>query len=349
MSNYLSVLCEVCNVVSSSLDPQKVLSLVVKNAAEAMGAKASSLRLLDERMKTLKISAAWGLSEEYLKKGPVEVKKSLIDKEALSGKAVAILNAAEDRRFQYPEEAKKEGIASVLCVPLRTKDKAIGVLRVYTSTPRKFTDEDVTILSTLASQSAIAIENAQLYQQMQTLYDIAKMVSSSLNLQEVLDLIVQSAAKIMKVKASNIRLLDEERKRLELRAAYGLSRQYLEKGPVEADRSIAETLKGKPVTVFDVTKDPRVQYPEAAKREGICSILSVPLAVKDVVIGVLRVYTSIPHRFTQNEIEFLSALADQGAIAIENARLYEHVKKDYEDLTKDVWKWYDWGARPPKL
>jgi GAF domain-containing protein len=223
------------------------------------------------------------------------------------------------------------------------------VLRVYTSTPRKFTDEDVTILSTLASQSAIAIENAQLYQQMQTLYDIAKMVSSSLNLQEVLDLIVQSAAKIMKVKASNIRLLDEERKRLELRAAYGLSRQYLEKGPVEADRSIAETLKGKPVTVFDVTKDPRVQYPEAAKREGICSILSVPLAVKDVVIGVLRVYTSIPHRFTQNEIEFLSALADQGAIAIENARLYEHVKKDYEDLTKDVWKWYDWGARPPKL
>jgi GAF domain-containing protein len=67
------------------------------------------------------------------------------------------------------------------------------------------------------------------------------------------------------------------------------------------------------------------------------------------VIGVLRVYTSNPYSFTRSEIDFLSSLASSGAIAIENARLFEHVKSEYEELAKDVWKWYDWGKRFPRF
>jgi GAF domain-containing protein len=71
--------------------------------------------------------------------------------------------------------------------------------------------------------------------------------------------------------------------------------------------------------------------------------------VRGSATGVLRVYTSTPHAFNQSETDFLSTLACQGAIAIENARLFEHIRNEYKELAKDVWKWYDWGERFPKL
>ena len=78
-------------------------------------------------------------------------------------------------------------------------------------------------------------------------------------------------------------------------------------------------------------------------------MLSAPLTVRGKAIGVLRVYANRPYDFTQDDLEFLNALASQGAIAIENARLFEHIRKEYDELTKDVWKWYDWGSHFPSI
>ena len=89
---------------------------------------------------------------------------------------------------------------------------------------------------------------------------------------------------------------------------------------VDAEKSMVESLEGKPVLVDDVMKDARVQYPKEAKKEGIASILSVPITVMGKIIGVLRIYNSKPHEYSDDEIEFISSLADMGAIAIENAR-----------------------------
>jgi len=119
---------------------------------------------------------------------------------------------------------------------------------------------------------------------------------------------------------------------LEMKSSFGLSDQYIEKGPLSADKSIADALKGKPVVIEDATSDPRVQYPREAKQEGIASIVSLPIILKERVIGVLRLYTSVPCRFTQDDIDFLSAIAMQGGLAIENAKMYEHVKMDYKKL-----------------
>jgi len=103
------------------------------------------------------------------------------------------------------------------------------------------------------------------------------------------------------------------------------------------------------VVIKDTSKDKRIQYPEAAQKEGVASIICLPLRSKDRTIGALRVYTAYEYRLHQEDLEFLGALADFGAVAIENARLYEHIKRDYEDLTKDVWKWYGWGDRQPRI
>jgi GAF domain-containing protein len=130
-------------------------------------------------------------------------------------------------------------------------------------------------------------------------------------------------------------------------AAYGLSDWYVRKGPVSADQSISESLKGNPVGILDATKDERIQYREQAKKEGIASILSVPMMLREEIIGVTRVYAEVPRRFSAEDIYFVGAVAHLGAIALENARLYETVQKDYEAFRRDMLEWraalgYEW-------
>lgn len=166
--------------------------------------------------------------------------------------------------------------------------------------------------------------------------DIVKVIHSSLDVQDVLQATVDRVTQVMCLKGCAIRLLQPRRRTLELSASKGLSDKYIEKGSVDADRSIAEAMKGKTVIIDDVTKDPRAQYPEAAAAEGIVSMVSVPLSAKGRVIGVMRLYTGEKRTFDAEELNFAEALAEIGAIAIENARMYESVKKDYQDVMNDI-------------
>lgn len=175
-----------------------------------------------------------------------------------------------------------------------------------------------------------------------TFEEIKTAISTTLNLKEVLDLIVQGVVKVMKVKGSTLSLLDKNREHLRVFAHHGLSKNYVDKGPLDASKSIGETiLAGKYVAVKDASSDTRVQYPREAMREGVVSILSVPLIVRNKVIGALRVYTGEEKEFTEDEIRFLYGFAEQVAMAIENARSYEDVKDEYEALRDDLWDYFD--------
>ena len=176
------------------------------------------------------------------------------------------------------------------------------------------------------------------YQKMRTLYETSRAVNSSLNLSQVLSTIVRQATEAMGVKASSIRLLDEERRFLEFSAAYGLSDTYLTKGKVDPQRGEMDrlTLQGKTVALLDATVDPRFQYPEGARKEGIRSVLSVPMMLLDRAIGVLRIYTGEVRHFTEEETEFLVALASQGAAAIQNARAFRQLQELEEAKSRFV-------------
>ncbi len=157
-------LVSVLGDISSSLDATTVLSAIVHAAREATGAKASSLRLLASDQRTLQVRAAEGLSKLYVDKGTVDVKRSSIDRRALNGEIVYVRDATTDPRFQYPEAARKEGIRSVLCVPLQREGSVIGVLRVYSARPRRFSRREIRMLVALAAQAVIAIRHAELHQ-----------------------------------------------------------------------------------------------------------------------------------------------------------------------------------------
>jgi len=345
--SYFESFREVAKAVNSSLDLKEVLNLLVSNVTQAMDLKACIIRLLDPKRRTLEVAASHGLSKKFLNKGPVDADKSISD--VLEGQTVSIYNAPEDPRVQYPKEAAEEGIASIVSVPLRIKGLVIGVMRLYTPEPREFSEEEINSAEALAEMGAIAIENARMYERIKWDYEtvksfreVAKAVNSSLDVQTVLDLLVIDVVQIMDLKACAIRLLHGKRRTLEVAASHGLSDKYLNKGPIDADKSISDVLEGKTISVYNVAEDPRAQYPKEAAEEGIASIVSVPLRIKGLVIGVMRLYTPEPREFSEEEINSAEALAEMGAIAIENARMYETIKQDYETVMKDVYSFMEY-------
>jgi len=170
--SYFTALYEVTKVVNASLSPVRVMKEIVTCVAATMKVKACSLRLLDSRRKRLLMGAHLGLSEGYIRKGPVMVEESGLDKKALKGKSVFLKNAQKDKNFQYQDKARSEGIKSVLVVPLMIEKKAIGVLRVYTDKEQAFNKDEIRFLEVAANLSAIALENARLHQALRNDYDL---------------------------------------------------------------------------------------------------------------------------------------------------------------------------------
>jgi len=153
-----------------------------------------------------------------------------------------------------------------------------------------------------------------------SLYQIATAVNSVRIPEGVLDSMAKTVTEALEAKGCSIMLLSADRKALLRTAAYGLSDQYLRKGPLSADKSISQALEGKPVAILNAAEDERVQYREQAKQEGIASMLSAPILFKGDVVGVIRVYTAREHYFTRSQIHFVQEVANLGAIALERAK-----------------------------
>jgi len=187
--------------------------------------------------------------------------------------------------------------------------------------------------------------DASLGKYFDALYQIVLRISSSLSVDSVLGYLTEEAATAVGARASSVRLLDASGERLEMRAVHGLSESYLNKGPVELVHSSIdrEILAGNASQLADVTKDSSFQYPEEAAREGIISVASVPLIAHGEPIGVLRVYSGERRTFSDAEMRFLVAVADLAALSIENARLYEGMRQNYEETMNTLW-----GPEPAK-
>ncbi len=330
---YLESYQNICKAISASLSLEEVLNLIVTNVVRVMNVKASMLRLLDKNTSKLEVAAYHGLSEGYVNKGPVTSDASIED--ALSGKAVSVYDIQSDPEATYKKEAQEEGIRSILSIPLRLNNEVIGILRMYTVEPVKYTNEDLKFMAAIADQAAIAINNARVFektiskekQYLRVFEEVTKAVSSTLDLDEVLNLIVKKLPAVMNLKAATIRLLDKTGEKLWLVAAHGLSKEYLNRGPVDSEENVREALQLKPVAIYDVTTDVRIKYQKEAEREGIKSMLTLPIIARGKLIGIMRLLTDVYRDFTDEEIRFAASLAEVCGTAIDNARLYEELRK----------------------
>lgn len=330
----------------TTLEKEDLLDLIVQSAIETMDGKAASLFMQDEDRKSPFYFpiAQKGLSANYLHMEPKEAKRAA--DEILKKGYIAIHDATKDPRVRNHDLKKAEGIASILVVPVLAKDRVIGVLGLYTATLRRFSDEEIEFLTALAEQGGMAIENARLVGQIrknnELFLNLSANINSSLDIKNILEILTVDVARAFGVKAVSVRLLDKEKKILQLVTSYGLSEEYLNKGPVSAEKSIAEALEGNIVMISDATTADGVQYKNEKKAEGIVSILCVPIKAMNEVIGVLRIYSGVPREFTEDEIMLATAIAHQGGLAIHNASLYLLLKEDLKDLKDDIWSHRLW-------
>ncbi|MFH0963834.1 MAG: GAF domain-containing SpoIIE family protein phosphatase [Planctomycetota bacterium] len=162
------------------------------------------------------------------------------------------------------------------------------------------------------------------------LHKASQALVSTLDLQEMLNLITKLVTETLRVRSCSLRLLDESRKNLRIGAVHNLSESYLGKGAVPVANSLIDqqALAGRGVAVYDVSKDPRILYPREMAAEGLVSLLCAPLRVKEQSIGVLRAYSAEPREFTALETRIFEALGNQAAAAIENARLLSAAKEN---------------------
>jgi len=156
----------------------------------------------------------------------------------------------------------------------------------------------------------------------ESLIRITKAISTIRNPEEIVLITVEGVTHALGVKGCALFLFSARSDVLNLAGAYGLSGEYLNKGPVSALESIASSLQDRePVAIFDVTDDPRIQYPDAAEKEGISSILSAPIIIGEKLLGCMRVYTAEPWEFTLNDVNFVQAVAQLVGMAMEMCRI----------------------------
>lgn len=166
----------------------------------------------------------------------------------------------------------------------------------------------------------------------ETFIKVTKSISHSKDPEEVALMTVESIKTALDTKGCSLFLVNRKNEELEVAASFGLSEEYINKGPVSAMKSIAQSLEDGPVAIYDVMDDPRIQYPEEAKKEGIASLLSVPIVVGGNLIGAMRVYTAEPWEFTLDDVNFVQALAQVAGMAISMARYSKGLKSSIDVL-----------------
>ena len=177
-------------------------------------------------------------------------------------------------------------------------------------------------------------KNISYARQLEAISKVSRTITSNLYLEDILKLIVTVTAEITNSKICSLMLIDEKTGELVLKATQSMSEVYNKKPHLKIGEGIAGkvALENKPIAIYDISKEPEYKYKDIAHKEGLRSLLSVPLSVKGRVIGVLNSYTSHPHKFTADEITILRSVADQASIVIENAELMVKTKVIQEEL-----------------
>ncbi len=318
--------------MGSLFDLEEMLRAVAGVAVQVTGTDSSQVYLFNDVKDTLVLRAVDAGSEaDLVGKVRLKVGEGLAGWVAQHKEAVAVeRDAYHDKRFKLVPGLEEDKYESMLSAPLIYHTEIIGVINVRTIKPHVYTQTQVRLLQSIASQISGAVENSRAYRKMErrssqlsTLSEVSKTITSDLYLEEILQLIVAATAKSMSFKVCTLMLLDEDKQELVLKASQSASREYLKKPNIKVGESIAgrALAENRTMTVYDLKRSAEYALPDFARKEGLASMASVPLVVKNKKIGVLNCYTEKPHHFNDEEISVLSALGSHAAIAIEHGKL----------------------------
>ncbi len=337
---YLTIFQQVTRMTSTILDHQEVMDTVVRRLPEILRLDAATIRLLDTSTRTFVLGAAHGLSLEYLSRDSIDTEETMATIRA--GLPVVGTHLDRDPAYCDRELIRNEGIKSILSLPILFQGTNIGVMRLLSRQDRIFSDDEISFSMALAEQVGIAISNARLFTEMENQIDflkevhaVTRLLNTTLDLDAVLRMIVEKVHLGMHHKGCAVRLVQAHSNRLEQVAAHGMSAQFIaETGSRDMDLSRLSA-SGEPLAIYDVATDPRLHHRELLLREGVRSLLIVPIRGLNKVIGVLEVFTDMPHCFTSSEVSFVKTVAQAGSFAIRNARTYRQITLLFNQLEEN--------------
>lgn len=338
----LRILHEVAKDISSNLDLKDLLGRIVGMVMNLLTADSCLIYLYDKQNGELILTASSNPQEKALGRIKLKIGEGVTGWAAKEKRPVALPREAyKDQRFKSFTALEEDKYEAFLSIPILSKDEIVGVMNVRNMEEHCYPDTQVNLLFTVSRYLGSAIHNTIIYEevvrkakQLDLLSGVSRTIVSNYYLKEILELIVAMTAEVMDSKICSIMLLDEKREELFIASTQSLSQDYLSKPNLKVGQSISGrvVLEKKPITVLDVTKESGFMYPEVAQREGIVSLLSVPMLIKDRAIGVINSYTKNEHRFRKEEIDILQAVANQAAAAIENTHLSEEILAAREAL-----------------
>lgn len=308
---------------------------ILEQAVKLTAASSGSLCLIDAEDGALAIEVAVGIDEEACRNCRLALGAGVTGWVAATGETLLVPDVTREPRY-VPIRA---GVRSELAVPLRTDGRVLGVINVDSDHAEAFAAETAGLLEMLARRCVDAIAYARLYdelrlknQQLEALVEVGRELTATLDLKEVLAGVVRHARRLLRGKVAS--LLLERDGGFETVVTDGAGPAYLSREEPEVQRSIAGRVlrTGLPLAVNDLRAEPGFQLVEVAELEGLRSLLSVPLRAKDRIIGVLNVYGEERRHFRSHEVALMRLLAQQSAVAIENAALFQEAREAGERL-----------------
>src|SRR6187549_1452591 len=335
-SELLSTLFDLGREITAVLDLEELLAKIPQLIARLTKFSAFSVYLLDEKRQELRIAYAVGYPDAALLNMRLRVGQGVVGAAVQEGRPILVNDIRQEPRYMGP----LRNMLSQLAVPMRRKGRVIGALNLLNEAEGAFTDQDEALLRQFAAHVAVAIENARLFRSerqyvdtLEPLAEIGREMSSILDLDALLTRIASLTKRLVDYRTFGILLLNEANQELEMKLAvrYG-------KGAESKHVRLGEGLVGwsalhrEAVLVSDVSQDPRyINLVDDARSE-----LVIPMLTKDRCIGVFDLESPELDAFTKEHKELLTLLASQAAVAIENARLYEEVRRNEERIEKEL-------------
>ena len=290
----------------------------------------------------LELYSSFGLSESFLyskvSNSPASFLNQIPEENIYIEDIAQLPEKQEDCRL-----LESEGIRSFFLFPVDIDQEDVAMVALFDKKEGDLTREDIKFAKAITSRGiAFLVMNRDMERLIElkrrfltSFQRISQAVSSSLNVNKVLQLAVNSMVEVLGTKGAQIRLLNTKNNLLELAASSGLSERFLGIGPVYSKRGTDSKASGKVVVIDDVRGDPKIQFKDEILAESINKIVSAPMTIKGKTIGELTLFTGAGRAYSDEEIEFTKAIAQQCALAIDNARIYQRIKYEYQHLLED--------------
>lgn len=339
------IFSEVAQAILAHLDLEEVLKGILEKALEFFESDAASLLLFDERKEFLRISASIGLDPDYVKIVKVGKDEQISGKVVQERKARVITDMTDVFReigddFSY-EKIKGEGLVSLICAPVQTVKEGLGTLNIYFRTEHAFEEEEVNTINLFCDLIAIALENARLHKRtadrlenIVELSEIGRSINSLRTTDEIIDSLLRTSVSLINAQGASIMMLKNGG--TDVDRAYSLTKsgraieQNRTSGLISGDLISHIAASRKPVAVSDTAASK--WFPADAGGEWR-SVFGLPLKIKERIIGILFVNDNVVRDFTEKEASLLAFLANESAVAIENARLNENVERRMKELS----------------